>query len=431
MCIPSFLFETANLAPKVMKANGWRQPERYDAEGNLNGVDGGQTASYIYDGLNRRTQTTEGGNLVEYFYDLNGRRISTWNGTTNAQIEGQSYWGSMPVEFYSGGSSHFQHQDWEGTERLRTAYNGAVEGTYQSLPFGDGFTASGSDNDAYHFAMLDHDYASYTDHAQFRQYENIQGRWMSPDPYGGSYDPANPQSLNRYSYVGNNPLAFVDPSGAILQTVCDANNNCTTFDDGTGIAGTGDTGFNCGDGCAGVTAGQSPTIDTGTQSLGTLLPTDGGGTDFGGGFNGGIVALGAIGGTGSGSASNNVPDTKSCASRLAAGVQQNTGMTPTNLQYTGTVGGHANYTFDVFDPSGFQNILNNNPPFSLPFGIDQGYRYGVIQSTHIENTLTGGFSGHTDLFSGHSILAPLHLLVDVGIGHIPGVNLDFGCKAGS
>ena len=128
---------------------------------------------------------------------------------------------------------------------------------------------------------------------------------------------------------------------------------------------------------------------------------------------------------------NGTPDKKSCAARLAAGVQNNTGMTATNLQYTGTIGGHANYTFNVSDPTGFQSILNNNPPFSLPFGIDQGYRYGVIQSTHVENTLTGGFSGHTDIFSGHSIFAPLHLLVDVGIGHIPGVNLDFGCKAGS
>ncbi len=31
--------------------------------------------------------------------------------------------------------------------------------------------------------------------------------------HDGSYDPTNPQSLNRYSYVLNNPLSFVDPSG--------------------------------------------------------------------------------------------------------------------------------------------------------------------------------------------------------------------------
>jgi hypothetical protein len=79
------------------------------------------------------------------------------------------------------------------------------------------------------------------------------------------------------------------------------------------------------------------------------------------------------------------------------------------------------------NPSGFQSILDQNPPWPLPFGLDTGYRYGVVDSTHIENTAVGGFIGHTDLFSGHW-LAPLHWIFDVGIGHIPGVNLDFGCK---
>jgi RHS repeat-associated protein len=48
------------------------------------------------------------------------------------------------------------------------------------------------------------------DHAQFRDYSLIQGRWLSPDPYDGSYDFTNPQSLNRYSYSLNNPLGYVD-----------------------------------------------------------------------------------------------------------------------------------------------------------------------------------------------------------------------------
>jgi len=40
-----------------------------------------------------------------------------------------------------------------------------------------------------------------------------QGRWQSPDPYRGSYNWADPQSLNRYAYVLNNPLQFTDPTG--------------------------------------------------------------------------------------------------------------------------------------------------------------------------------------------------------------------------
>ena len=117
-----------------------------------------------------------------------------------------------PVEFYEAGAAHFQFQDWAGTERVQTSYNGGVEGSYSSLPYGDGYSASGTDDDAYHFAMLDQDKSS-DDHAMFREYSNISGRWMSPDPYSGSYNIYNPQSFNRYSYVMNNPLGYVDPLG--------------------------------------------------------------------------------------------------------------------------------------------------------------------------------------------------------------------------
>jgi RHS repeat-associated protein len=44
-----------------------------------------------------------------------------------------------------------------------------------------------------------------------RWYDGQIGRWISPDTI--IPDPANPQSLNRLSYVYNNPINFVDPSG--------------------------------------------------------------------------------------------------------------------------------------------------------------------------------------------------------------------------
>jgi RHS repeat-associated protein len=47
--------------------------------------------------------------------------------------------------------------------------------------------------------------------AIYREYHYIQGRWLSPDPMGG--DITNPQSLNRYAYVMNNPTGRTDPLG--------------------------------------------------------------------------------------------------------------------------------------------------------------------------------------------------------------------------
>lgn len=48
-------------------------------------------------------------------------------------------------------------------------------------------------------------------HMNGRVLDPVLGRFLSPDPYVQS--PYDPQNLNRYSYVRNNPLRFTDPSG--------------------------------------------------------------------------------------------------------------------------------------------------------------------------------------------------------------------------
>ena len=57
-------------------------------------------------------------------------------------------------------------------------------------------------------------FANGNDYFGARYYGSSAGRFLSPDPSGLAYaDPTNPQSLNLYSYVLNNPLKFGDPSG--------------------------------------------------------------------------------------------------------------------------------------------------------------------------------------------------------------------------
>ncbi len=48
-----------------------------------------------------------------------------------------------------------------------------------------------------------------------RAYSPYLNRWISPDTIVP--DPKNPQSLNRYSYVNNSPLKYIDPSGHCAQ----------------------------------------------------------------------------------------------------------------------------------------------------------------------------------------------------------------------
>jgi RHS repeat-associated protein len=204
----------------------------YDAEGNITAVDGGGTAQYVYNALNQRVRAVAGTTATEFVFNTGGQRVSEWNGTTRTQLKGKYYWGGAPVAYYSGSAAHFEHQDWLGTERMRTMYNGSVEGTFFSLPWGDGQSSTGTDGDTNHYAALDHYSESDTDHAQFRQYSNTQGRWLSPDPYSGSYDAGNPQSFNRYVYAMNNPLSNIDPSG--LECVWDDGSYDAADDPNTG-----------------------------------------------------------------------------------------------------------------------------------------------------------------------------------------------------
>src|SRR5438309_317081 len=90
------------------------------------------------------------------------------------------------------------------------------------LPFGEeiyagtagrttalGYTSN--DNVRQHFTGYEHDTESGLDYAHARYYANKQGRFTSGDPLAGTR--FNPQTLNRYTYVLNNPLRYVDPSG--------------------------------------------------------------------------------------------------------------------------------------------------------------------------------------------------------------------------
>jgi RHS repeat-associated protein len=46
-----------------------------------------------------------------------------------------------------------------------------------------------------------------------RHYSSAQGRFITVDPLMASAKTGDPQTWNRYAYVVNNPLRYVDPDG--------------------------------------------------------------------------------------------------------------------------------------------------------------------------------------------------------------------------
>ncbi|MGH9962251.1 MAG: RHS repeat-associated core domain-containing protein, partial [Pyrinomonadaceae bacterium] len=65
------------------------------------------------------------------------------------------------------------------------------------------------------FTSYERDSETGLDFAQARYYANMQGRFASVDPLMASASAGNPQTWNRYAYVGNDPLNATDPSGMI------------------------------------------------------------------------------------------------------------------------------------------------------------------------------------------------------------------------
>jgi RHS repeat-associated protein len=113
----------------------------------------------------------------------------------------------------TGKGLHFYFNDPLGSRRAQTDAFGLLEQTCASLPFGDGLSCTGSTTapTEHHFTAKERDTESGNDYFEARYLGSSMGRFLSPDPVGGSL--ANPQTLNKYAYVLNNPLTNTDPTG--------------------------------------------------------------------------------------------------------------------------------------------------------------------------------------------------------------------------
>jgi RHS repeat-associated protein len=90
-------------------------------------------------------------------------------------------------------------------------------------PFGEPYAASSTSGAT--FTGWNNFFTADTYEFPAREYSD-QGRWASPDPAGlAAVDAGSPQSWNRYAYVQNGPLEFVDPLGLFLNVPA----GCTVY----------------------------------------------------------------------------------------------------------------------------------------------------------------------------------------------------------
>jgi len=127
----------------------------------------------------------------------------------------------------NSGGLNYVFSDIQGSARAMMSNNGsnsAVIARHDYLPFGEEISAGvglrtssqgfgATDTNRQKYGLLERDDATGLDHTWWRKYENLSGRWTSPDPYNGSITIADPQSFHRYNYTQNDPINFIDPSG--------------------------------------------------------------------------------------------------------------------------------------------------------------------------------------------------------------------------
>ena len=131
--------------------------------------------------------------------------LGSWGGNvTNMQYAVQPVSNTQP---------HYYMADHLGSTRMEFAGGGWPVAGEDYAPYGQEVTPQSTQNH-YKFTGYERDPETGNDYAQARYYTSqIAGRFMSPDPYAGSMNLANPQSFNRYTYALNNPVKFADPSG--------------------------------------------------------------------------------------------------------------------------------------------------------------------------------------------------------------------------
>jgi len=209
---------------------------KYDSNGNLierNSSNG--TTRYTYDVDNRLIKIEyPDGTYSKYTYDTLGRRISKrsrdgrityylYDGCNFIQElddKGRvisSYIYDMgidrPLSMTRNGKTYYYLFDHLGSVIALSDEKGEIVAEYEYDAWGNITKEVGDIENPFRFTGREWDEESGLYYYRERYYDPSVGRFISRDPI--TDNPVNPQNLNRYVYVNNNPQTYVDPYGLL------------------------------------------------------------------------------------------------------------------------------------------------------------------------------------------------------------------------
>jgi RHS repeat-associated protein len=209
----------------------------YDAENHLKSLPT-LGYSYLYDGDGKRVAklNSSGQATKLYWYGSGDDILAETDASGNTQNEYVFFGGKRIAMLPAGGAAQYYVEDMLGSSRVVTSNTGVVCYDADFYPYGGerAYTDTCTQNN-YKFTGKERDSESGNDYFGARYYASTMGRFMSPDwsstpaaiPFA---HPADPQTLNLYSYVVNNPLNRTDPTGHNWFCTSGGNANCKNWE---------------------------------------------------------------------------------------------------------------------------------------------------------------------------------------------------------
>jgi RHS repeat-associated protein len=173
----------------------------------------GVVSAFEYNGLGQRMAQTVNGLTTEYVLDVAGGLpeviVAATGGASTyyVQVQGQI------LGQYGSGAWAYTLPDHLGSLRQLVDGDGQVSLAQSFDPFGGAFESSGADASDFGYTGEAWDSGAELLFLRARYYDPYLNRFISKDVFPGQ--PDSPQSLNGWSYVGNNPIKHADPSGLI------------------------------------------------------------------------------------------------------------------------------------------------------------------------------------------------------------------------
>lgn len=193
--------------------NGTTTQYAYDYEARLLAVISPTlTISYTYNALGARVAQEIGGTVTNFLVDTNTalpqivEERDSGGALQAAYVLGNGYLSSN-----IGGNRLYHHTDAHANLRLLTDPAGATTDTYTYDAFGNLRQHSGIATVPYLYASERYEPLTQLYYLRARSYAPDLGRFTSADQVVGKQ--STPATLNRYVYVGNNPVNLIDPSG--------------------------------------------------------------------------------------------------------------------------------------------------------------------------------------------------------------------------